>query len=305
MRMFRASAVSSVALIALITFGTNANATFPGRNGRIAFSSNRSGSFQIYTMNPDGSRLQQLTSAPGNSIFSDWDPDGDRIAFDSDRTGNVDIFTMRPNGSHVRNLTSNDAFDGDPAWSPNERNIAFESDRGGIPPEIYVMRRDGSNLKRLTHNSVGDFNPAWSPDGRWIAFEKSIGDGLSAVLIMRSDGSHVSRITPSRIGGGVPDWSPNGRWIVFASNAEAPGTSKIYVVHPDGSGLKRLTNPTQVQSDFFPSWSPNGDKIVISHQDQDNVDIATINRDGTHLRLLTRNPSFDIGPDWGSPPTED
>ncbi|CAN5534959.1 hypothetical protein BH24ACT26_BH24ACT26_22510 [soil metagenome] len=286
-----------------------AGATFPGDNGRISFSSDRSGRLQIYTMSPHGGRLEQLTNAPGNSIFSDWTPDGEWILFDSDRpTGgcdedgcNVDIFIMSAEGEHVRRLTRGPSFDGDPAVSPDGKSIAFGSDRDG-DPEIFTMRLDGTHLEQLTHNDVGDFTPDWSPDGKHIAFssDRAGGEGSSAVYTMRSDGSRVRRVTPLRLNGGVADWSPDGELIAFVSNAAAPGTSKIYVVEPDGEDLERLTNPSEEESDFFPSWSPNGRKLTFSHFAEDNIDIYVIRADGSDPLRLTRDPAFDIAPDWGN-----
>jgi len=107
-----------VALAGLATTAVPAAAAFPGENGRISFASNQSGSSQIYTMNAGGRDLIQLTFAPGNSVISDWSPDGQRIAFDSDRAGGVEVFTMRSDGSDVRQLTHLSGFTGDLAYCP-------------------------------------------------------------------------------------------------------------------------------------------------------------------------------------------
>jgi DNA-binding winged helix-turn-helix (wHTH) protein/dipeptidyl aminopeptidase/acylaminoacyl peptidase len=61
-------------------------------DNRIAFASNRSGRFEIYTINPDGSGLQQLTFKGGD--FPSWSPDSSRIAFQSERDGNPEIYVL-------------------------------------------------------------------------------------------------------------------------------------------------------------------------------------------------------------------
>ncbi len=59
-----------------------AGATTPGINGKIAFSFDATG--QIYTINPDGTGLFQLTDVNGSAYSPDWSPDGRRIAFSFD-----------------------------------------------------------------------------------------------------------------------------------------------------------------------------------------------------------------------------
>ena len=109
-------------LIALVIgVAPRASATFPGRNGRIAFSSDRGGDLEIYTMRPQGGGIVQVTNAPGNSIFSDWTPDGRRIVFDSDRVTkgcgpeacNVEIFIANADGTGLRRITRSPSSDGE------------------------------------------------------------------------------------------------------------------------------------------------------------------------------------------------
>ncbi|HYT88008.1 MAG TPA: hypothetical protein VEL76_04755, partial [Gemmataceae bacterium] len=61
---------------------------------RIAFTSNRDGNYEIYTMNPDGSDQRNLTKHPGNDNFASWAPDGRRLALISNRDGGYNIYIV-------------------------------------------------------------------------------------------------------------------------------------------------------------------------------------------------------------------
>ena len=100
-----------------------AGATLPGDNGRIAFVSERDGDFDIYTMNPDGTGVAQITNDPAVDFNPSWSPDGAKIAFASNRgsPADFDVYVMNPDGSGVTPLTDDPANDGVPDWSPTAR----------------------------------------------------------------------------------------------------------------------------------------------------------------------------------------
>ena len=87
-------------------------------SGKIAFTSDRDGDFEIYIMDPDGSGIQQLTDNDRWDMHPAWSPDGSKIAFFSDRDGDNEIYVMNPDGSGIQKLTDNDWSDYSPAWSP-------------------------------------------------------------------------------------------------------------------------------------------------------------------------------------------
>ena len=132
-------------------------------DGRIGFTSNRDGDYEIYLMNSDGSGVTQLTHNETNEIRPSWSPDGRRIVFTSYRDGDREIYVMNPDGSGVRQLTHNETHDDTPIWSPDGRHIAFMSNRDG-DAEIYLMNSDGSGVRQLTHNEAEDFVQNWLPD---------------------------------------------------------------------------------------------------------------------------------------------
>jgi hypothetical protein len=145
----------------------------------IAFTSERDGNREIYTMDLEGNAVQRLTDSPAAEENPAWSPTWTRLAFQSDRHDNWDIFTMRADcdaaatevgdGCDLVQLTDDAADDLLPAWSPDGRSIAFVSTRDGNP-EIYVMDSDGGNPRRLTFSPSGDWRPAWLPDSTHLVF---------------------------------------------------------------------------------------------------------------------------------------
>jgi hypothetical protein len=104
----------------------------------IAFGSDRTGNFDIWTVSTTGSDLDQLTSDSGGDFSPSWSPDGTQIVFTSNRSGNLDLWIMSSTGDNPTQLTFDPATDGSAAWSPDGREIAFTSDRSGAY-EIWVM----------------------------------------------------------------------------------------------------------------------------------------------------------------------
>jgi Tol biopolymer transport system component/erythromycin esterase-like protein len=219
---------------------------------KIAFSSNRSLSFHIYTINPDGSGLTQLTNNITASAYRSWNtsprwsPDGTKITFRATRRGNNEIYVMNADGSSQVNLSNHSASDVDPCWSPDGKQIAFVSDRDGLE-EIYIMDVNGVNQTRLTFNDDKDTFPVWSPDGQWIAFY-SRRDGNYEIYIMRPDGSEQTRLTDHYNFDGFPAWEPpksDTTLVRFENQLNGnPGSSPAFVQAL--SWLKNNTIPITV-----------------------------------------------------------
>ncbi len=102
------AALAAVGVLGLIEVRP-AEATFPGKNGKIAFQSDRGGSYEIYTMNADGTKIDKLTTNPADEEDPAFSPDGKRIAFMSDRSGDSDFYKMKANGTELVRLTADPA----------------------------------------------------------------------------------------------------------------------------------------------------------------------------------------------------
>jgi Tol biopolymer transport system component len=304
--------------ISLALLPAAADATYPGRVGRIAFNDYMTG--QIFSVNPDGTRLVRLTSGrPGS--FADtpsWSPNGRRLIFAFNRTPSAPprIWVMHADGSHQRRLTGDaKGFrDFDPTYAPDGRTIVFAR----CQPEdgvcaIWRMRADGSDKRALTPYRSGtnesvDINPSISPDGRRIAFTRFFADGIkSRVFVMDANGRHAHPITGPVLEGTFPDWAPSGRRITFTSNAQHLGSS-IFTIDPDGSGLKRVTPDRYPNNSAASVYSPGGDRLAFSddraYPGQCCLDLFTISpRGGGERRLGNRlRHRGIINPAWGSAP---
>jgi Tol biopolymer transport system component len=92
-----------------------------------------------------------------------------------------------------------------------------------------------------------------------------------------------------------PAWSPDGSRIVFA-RATVDGGSDLYLVHADGSDLRRLTSDPASETD--PDWSPDGKRIAFTTDRDGNQEVYVMNADGTGLVDLSEDPASDFGPAW-------
>jgi Tol biopolymer transport system component len=214
----------------------------------------------IWSINADGTGLTRLTRSPWPEFDASWSPDEARIAFRSEREGDPEIWLMNADGSGRHRLA-----DGlSPAWSPDGSKIAYASPgdepcppgRGPRCSGLSIMNADGSGQHRVPNTDGGEY-PSWSPDGNRIAFNSNL-SGDHVMYIVDVDGSRV--VDLSSVGEGWQvDWSPDGRSILFTSHRDFPdNNTDIYLMRPDGSGVRRLTHARA----YTPAWSPDGTHIV-------------------------------------------
>jgi Tol biopolymer transport system component len=137
---------------------------------QIVFGTDREGSWQIYTMNADGSDQKPLPN-PADGNAPAWSPDGKQIVFVSDRHGEDEIYVMAADGSNQTRLTANSIWEDNPQWSPDGRQIVFTSRPEGAD-NILVMDADGTHVRNITQSSGGEmYLSAWSPDGKTILYD--------------------------------------------------------------------------------------------------------------------------------------
>jgi Tol biopolymer transport system component len=289
----RPAASIVIAAAAVLALAVPAEATFPGRNGRIALTAVQPGNepeeashAHILSIRPDGSGARLLAGPAAEHPA--YRPDGHVIAFSRFRNvrapsstfdyvyrvRDTGIFLMRSDGTGKRRLVPGPYSD--PDWSPDGVGLVFTRTRR---PRGIVTWRPGS-LRRVSDG----FSPAWSPTGELIVFERSLPKPpYGAIYIMRPDGTGIRQLAV----GGAPEWSPDGRRVIF-NRTGFSGTqaiNAIYSIRPDGTDPR----PVPRVHGTDPVYSPNGRRIGFTKNLTDygwNDYVMTMRPNGGHRRRL-------------------
>lgn len=300
----------------LLSTASPAFATFPGRNGLIAFQSQTDAGFQIFTVRPNGHDLRQITHVNGDAVAADWSPDGRQIVFEIDpppdpSSCGAGIAIMNADGSNIVELSSDHTVcDFDPSFTPDGSRIVFDRfDPAAGDEAFWSMDRSGGDRKRIG-NCCAD--PNVSPNGKKISFLCCPNGNPDATALFTSniDGSSLFQVTPFSFDVAVKqDWAPDGKHLVFTiyGDVTIPGVSKnIAIIRPDGTHLHFVTHYEGGDVNAtVGSYSPDGRWIVFRLNDHGSFGLFKIHPDGTHLTAILPLSSFRPGfIDWGARPSE-
>ena len=211
-------AAPPVKLIASTRMDTSPAYSSDGR--RIAFASSRSGGFEIWVCNADGSNQAQVTRLGAPVTGSpQWSPDGKTIAFDSDAEGQTEIYTISADGGPPRRLTDHPGMDVVPTWSRDGRWLYFMSDRSGTRQLWKLPAEGGTPVQITTH---GGWNATESADGGTLYYSR---EEYAPGMVRRSIGAGDEELFLE-----VPEVA---RWwqVAVARNG-------VYYLGPDNAGTR-------------------------------------------------------------------
>jgi Tol biopolymer transport system component len=184
------------------------------------------GQIGLFIASADGADEHRLVAGQDENYDAVWSPDGSAIIFTSDRGGSADLYRVKPDGSGFKQLTDSPAYDDQPSLSPDGRTIVFVSSRASGFANLWTIDVVTKETRALTTGNGGDFRPSWSPDGTWIAFSSDRGSELPFT---------------------------KGRW-------ERLQLADVYLIHPDGSGLKRITEHGNFCGS--PKWAADSRAVI-------------------------------------------
>ena len=226
----------------------------------------------VFIADGDGANARPLVPSMGVEYSPSFSRDGSWVVFTAEPDGQADLYRIRPDGTGLEQLTDDDAFDDQGVLSPDGGMLAFVSTRARGRADIWLLDLAAGAARNLTDHDSGNFRPAWSPDGAWLAF------------------------TSDR--DAQPGDNP-GMWEHLQSTG-------VYVVRPDGSGLRRISAEGGVSGS--PSWSSDGRRLLFYETDPVGAYLAKSGRSRTELVSLdvktgertqyTASSETKLSPSW-------
>jgi len=230
---------------------------------KIAFQSNRSGNFEVWTCDADGSNCQQLTSFGGPQCGTPrWSPDSRWLALDSRVEGQSEIYVISADGGPPRRVTNSPPFSSTrPSWSRDGRWIYFSSDRTGRI-ETWKIPVGGGEAVQVTR--LGGVAALESPDGKYIYYVKE--PGPSGLFRMPTEGGEEKQVLPDAVG-----------WTGFAVTAKGVYFRTGSTIQFLDTATGKINTAATMDKPFGAfSVSPDDVYVVWGQADRNTLDLMLV-----------------------------
>ena len=237
---------------------------------RIAFTSNRSGSYEIWTSNRDGAGAVKLTNFGGPFTSTPrWSPDGRRLVFTARPGGQADVYVIDIEDALPRRLTTDLTDEMAASWSRDGESIYFSSNRTGMW-QVWTMPADGGEAVQLTQN--GGFGPMEAPDGQHLYYAKHNANGLWRMPV---DGNGETLVLESLDARDWGSWAVDDAGLYFVKRGRPTilafhdfATSQTDTLFIPQKGIPRMDPAFAV--------SPGGQWLLFGQPDRSESDLMLV-----------------------------
>lgn len=219
----------------------------------IAFTANPEGHYDIYTMNPLGTQITQITAAESNDKDPSWFADGRHIAYSQEKRKTFLFKVDTQSKISERILADYNKTHAIPNVSPTHQLITFTGKRlMGWDVAIYSSK---TNKVQFLEERGKSCRARFSRDGKKLAYVSSSADGKGDIWLMNPDGTNKVRLTErDETYDYFPSWSPDGNYIVFNSSTQHDhnGDWQLYIIEIETK--KTILIFDSPGNDVFPDW---------------------------------------------------
>jgi Tol biopolymer transport system component len=189
---------------------------------KIAFHSIRSGTWEVWVTDADGTNSRQLThTAEGNSLYPRWSPDSRALIHDVRSHGRSTLAMIQLDSGDERRIGTGSLNAETPAFSPDGAAISFAAIQDG-QSQIFLLPRDGGTPRQLTHK--GGYMPSFSADGKFVFYARSFGKG--GIWRIPAAGGEEELVTDKLQDRCFADWVLDESGVFYQANAE-PDRARI------------------------------------------------------------------------------
>ena len=272
----------------------------------IAFSSDRSGNYDVWTLDVASGQVRQVTKDPANDFFPAWSPDGHEIAFVSNRTASPGVYATTLDGKE-RFVASADGQVGAPSWAPTGSQVLFSA----IPGNGFTST--GTPRLMLNGKEIATGEDYFPFKAQWLSADEFLYPADGRIKHRSLSGGVKQPVEFSATLTVTPPWYAKKRRAFDAADAQPVHRLMHPVVSPDGKQLafaalgdlwlmpiggspKRITDDAFVDTDA--AWSPDGNRLAFSSDRAGGMDIWVRDLKTGADRRLTTLPGAEMAATW-------
>ena len=239
---------------------------------RVTFSSTRSGYWEIWVCEIDGSNPAQVTRLDSSSGSPRWSPDGRHILFETRIEGHSELFVVRVDGGLPRRLTEASSNDMLPSWSNDGEWIYFASNRSGAF-QIWKMPAQGGEAVQVTQN--GGHAAFESLDGKYVYYHKEEAPGIWR--IPTAGGEETQILEVPRYWGSWGLWEGGICYVKWIESTDPEDPKFVPAIHNFTFTTGEATVIATLEHGA--NWvavSPDGQTVLYGANDREIVDIMLV-----------------------------